>query len=131
MGRLRESLLERSETFADRGLSFAQALQRRRVFGRVVDQVVGCFTSVGANVFEADEAMTRKDFCKSMAIAVKEVNEARYWIRRAKANKWTSENRLVPLEAEALELKKVLGAIVLNTRGKDSGVSPGARTSPI
>jgi four helix bundle protein len=84
--------------------------------------MVGCFTSVGANVFEADEAMSRKDFCKSLAISVKELNESRYWIRRAAANGWTKPQRLAPLEAEAIELKRVLGAMVLRTArttGKD------------
>jgi four helix bundle protein len=120
MGRLRAERLERSERFADRGLALAQTLQRKRVFDRVVGQVVGCFTSVGANVFEADEAMSTKDFCKSLAIAVKEANEARFWLRQAKANLWVSPSRLVPIESEAIELKRVLGAIVLNTKRNDA-----------
>lgn len=118
MGRLKQQLLERCEAFADRGLALASALTRKRVFPRVIDQVCGCFTSVGANVFEADEAMTRKDFCKSLAIAVKELSECRYWIRRCRTNAWIPKERLELLEQEAIELRKVLGAIVLNTRRK-------------
>ena len=120
MGRLRPELLERCERFADRGLALALTLQRKRVFNRAVDQVVGCFTSVGANVFEADEAMSRKDFCKSLTIAVKEANEARFWVRRAKANQWVAPSRLPSLEAEAMELKRLLGAIVLRTKQSDA-----------
>ena len=91
-------------------------LQKKRVFSRAIDHVVGCFTSVGANVFEADEAMSRKDFVKCLSIAVKEASEARYWVRRAKSNQWVSPKRLASLEQEAEEIRKVLGAIVLNTK---------------
>ena len=115
MGRFKPSLTERAEAFADRGLALARELERRRIWNRVVDQMVGCFTSVGANVFEADEAMSRKDFCRSLAISVKELNESRYWIRRASANGWVEPQRLEPLEAEAIELKRVFGAMVVRT----------------
>lgn len=59
--------------------------------------------------------MSRKDFCKSLAIAVMELNECRYWIRRGASNGWVKPQRLAPLEAEAIELKRVLGAMVLRT----------------
>ena len=52
MARLRAEMLERVESFADRGLKLAQTLERKRVYPRVIDQTVGAFTSVGANVFE-------------------------------------------------------------------------------
>ncbi|HMN39790.1 MAG TPA: four helix bundle protein [Phycisphaerales bacterium] len=115
MGRLRTPLLDRVEAFADRGLAFARKMEDEGVWNRVIDQTVGCFTSVGANVFEADEAMSRKDFCKALAISVKELNESRFWIRRAAKNAWVSAKRLAPLEAEAVELKRILGAMVLRT----------------
>jgi four helix bundle protein len=115
MGRLRASTLERAEQFADRGLAMARELERKRVWARVLDQVVGCFTSAGANLFEADEAMSRKDFAKALAISVKELNESRYWIRRAVANGWIPQKRLAPLESEATELKRMLGAMIVRT----------------
>ena len=76
MSRLREELLDRIVEFGDRGLQLAEALDRKRVFARLTDQISGCFTSVGANVYEAHEAMSDKDFCKALGVAIKEASES-------------------------------------------------------
>ncbi len=38
-------------------------------------------TSIGANVEEAINAQTKKDFIYKMSISLKEANETKYWIR--------------------------------------------------
>jgi four helix bundle protein len=48
----------------------------------------GSGTSVGANIFEADEAMSRPDFCRMLGIVIKELNETRFWLRLVVARKW-------------------------------------------
>lgn len=78
MARLQESLLERIESFCDRTIHVAQSLEQAGVSRRIVDQLIGSGTSVGANLFEADEAMSRSDFLKSCSIAAKELNETRF-----------------------------------------------------
>ena len=78
MGRLKPEFLGRIESFGDRVLDVANALARKRVSHRILDQLTGCGTSVGANVFEAHEAMSRPDFCKCLAQSVKELSESRY-----------------------------------------------------
>lgn len=116
MARLQESFLERIEQFCDRVLAVADALERKRVSRRIVDQIVGCGTSVGANVFEADEAMSRGDFVKSLCIATKEVNEARFWLRLAGRRNWLTAARLTPLLEECSELKRVFGSMISRTK---------------
>lgn len=106
MARLQPELLMRVEAFADRMLDLASALAKAKVHARVIGQLVGCGTAVGANVFEADEAMSRADFCKCLAIAVKELNEARFWIRLVARQGWVASRRLTGLEAECVELKE-------------------------
>jgi four helix bundle protein len=54
-----------------------------------MDQIAASGTSVGANTFEADEAMSRKDFCKALGIANKELNETRFWLRLFVRREWT------------------------------------------
>ena len=102
MGRLRTPLLDRVEAFSDRGLAFARKMEDEGVWNRVIDQTVGCFTSVGANVFEADEAMSRKDFCKALAISVKELNESRFCSRRSAKKRCVAAKRFSPHEQEAM-----------------------------
>ncbi|MCC6677577.1 MAG: four helix bundle protein [Phycisphaerales bacterium] len=118
MGRLGALTLERVEAFGDRVLDEAEALQKQRRFGRVIDQLAGCGTSSGANVYEADEAMTRKDFAKSLGIVVKELNETKYWLRLVSRRGWIKPSLLLPLIQECEELKSVFGSMIVRTRAK-------------
>ena len=120
IGRLDAAFVERVEAFSDRALDVAEELQRQRRFARIIDQLVGSGTSVGANVCEADEALSRKDFAKSIGIAIKELNETRYWFRRIARREWIAVRRLTALQKEAAELKLILGAILTRTRRNDS-----------
>jgi four helix bundle protein len=47
----------------------------------LTSQLLRSATSVGANVEEANAGQSRKDFVARLAIARKEANEARYWLR--------------------------------------------------
>jgi four helix bundle protein len=83
VGRLTKDFLERIESFCDRAVGVSEELGKRKVSLRIVDQALASGTSVGANVFEADEAMSSADFVKCLAIATKELNEFRFWLRLA------------------------------------------------
>ncbi len=83
MGRLRLELLDRIEAFSHAVLDVVGLMDDQGVSRRIVDQLAASGTSVGANVFEADEAMSRKDFVKCLSIAAKELSETRYWLRLA------------------------------------------------
>jgi four helix bundle protein len=124
MSRVRGELLERVEAFGDRGLQLAEALDKKRIFRRVSDQIAGCFTSVGANVYEGHEAMSDKDFVRAMGVAIKEASESRYWIRMAIRRKYFQENRLRPLEQEAQGLIKIFGAIIFRTKRRTPSRKP-------
>lgn len=115
MSRLREELLERVVDFGDRGLQLADALNRKAP-RRNIDQIAACFTSVGANVYEAHEAMSERDFCKALGISIKEASESRYWLRIVARREWVPRQRLDPLETECVELIKILGAIIFKTK---------------
>lgn len=83
MGRLRVETLERVEKYSDRVLDVVAALEKKRVRGRILDQLTGSGTSAGANTWEADEAVSPADFCKTLGVVVKELNETRFWLRMA------------------------------------------------
>jgi four helix bundle protein len=116
---LHAEFLDRVERFADRVLDVTDALEFKRVSRRIMDQVAASGTSVGANTFEADEAMSRKDFCKALGIANKELNETRFWLRLFVRREWLAPARLGDLLTEAEELKKIVGAMIAKTRTND------------
>jgi len=121
MSRLKEPLLSRVEKFSDRMLDVANALERRVGRPRVLDQIAAAGTSVGANLFEADEALSRADFCKCLGICAKELNECRFWIRTIGRRSWLPARRLGTLEAECNELRRILGTMISRTRANRSG----------
>ena len=118
--RLSDELLGRSEDFAHRVVDLAESLESAGKSRRVVDQLIGSGTSVAANLFEAAEALSRKDFCKLLGISIKEANETRFWIRFVLRRGWVDPSRLDGLEQEALELKRILGSMLARTRARDN-----------
>lgn len=58
----------------------------------MTEQLARCGTSVGANIHEAQYAQSKKDFVSKLEIALKESNEASYWLKLMyKTNRITSE----------------------------------------
>ncbi len=47
----------------------------------MVNQILKSGTSIGANVWEAQNAEGRSDFIHKMKIAAKEADETEYWLR--------------------------------------------------
>lgn len=47
----------------------------------MIDQLARAGTSVGANIYEAQYAQSKKDIISKLEIALKEANEASYWLK--------------------------------------------------
>ncbi len=116
MGRLRTATLERVERFADRVLDLAEALEGQGRFRRIVEQVAASGTSVGANLFEADQAVSSKDFARTLCVVTRELNETRYWIRLIGRRGWINPTRLDDLLQECEELLAMFNAMIVRTR---------------
>jgi len=72
-------------------------------------------TSIGANVFEASAAVSRKDFANKMAIASKEARETYYWLKLLEEGSLVSltlENYLSDIK----NIINILTAIVKTTK---------------
>jgi four helix bundle protein len=118
MARLAQALLERAESYSHRYLDVVDALEAQRRSGRILEQMTGCGTSVGANAWETDEAVSRADFCRGIGVILKELNESRYWLRLAWKREWLPTKRLEPLEREAVELRKIFGSMLARSKRK-------------
>ena len=116
MGRFREATIQRTDDFSHRMVDVAEAIERKGRSRRVVDQMFGCGTSVGANICEADEAVSRPDFAKTLGIVLKELNECRFWLRFVARRGWVKAQQLESLQTEAVELKRIFGAMFTRTR---------------
>ena len=74
-------LEERTTTFGEAIVRFAKKIPRSPANDRLVSQLVGCGTSVGANYCEANERVSKKDFKNTIGRCVKEAKETKYFLR--------------------------------------------------
>ena len=76
-------------------------------------QVIRSSGSVGANYREANESLNKKDFVMRIKISRKEAKESGYWLRLInETNNLKNSNVAISLIQEAIELKKILSAIL-------------------
>ena len=79
-------------------------------------QLLRSGTSIGANISEATQGMTTKDFTHSMAIALKEAQETNYWLEILVSTDYLSREEYESILSYNLEIIKLLTAILKTSR---------------
>ncbi len=74
-------LEERTARFGEGVIDFAKAIPQNAVTTRLITQLVGAATSVGANYVEADDAVSKKEFMKNIGTCRKEAREVKHFLR--------------------------------------------------
>ena len=73
-------LEERTARFGEGIIDFAKTIPQNPVTNRIITQLVGAGTSVGANYVEADDAVSKKDFMKSIGSCRKVARETKHFL---------------------------------------------------
>ena len=76
-------LEERTARFGEAVIDFARTIPADAVTNRIISQLVGAATSVGANYVEADDAVSKKEFLKNIGTCRKEARETKHFLRMA------------------------------------------------
>src|SRR4051794_34090335 len=74
-------LEERTAQFGEAIIRFTRKIPRNPGNDRLIGQLTGCGTSVGANYCEASECVSKKDFKCIVSRCVKEAKETRFFLR--------------------------------------------------
>jgi len=74
-------LEERTARFGEAIVDFAKTILQNPVTNRLINQLVGAGTSVGANYVEADDSVSKKEFLKSIGTCRKEARETKHFLR--------------------------------------------------
>ena len=74
-------LEERTARFGEAIIDFAKTIPQSAVTSRIISQLVGAGTSVGANYLEADDAVSKKEFLKNIGTCRKEARETKHFLR--------------------------------------------------
>ena len=94
------------------------------------NQLLRCGTSIGANVAEANGAISEADFSAKVSIAYKECLETKYWLNLLRDTDYITTPAFESLFADADELGKLLYAILRTTRNLKSSASSTSLPNP-
>jgi four helix bundle protein len=99
-------LEERTPRFGEAIIDFAKTIPQSAVTHRIISQLIGAATSVGANYVEADDAVSKKEFLKNIGTCRKEARETKHFLRMAvrAAPELKPQARRLWMEAKELHL---------------------------
>lgn len=79
-------------------------------------QLLKSGTSIGANVREAEFAVSKPDFINKMSITLKEANETDYWLDLLNRTAFIEENAYLEYKSKMEEIIKLLVSIVKSSK---------------
>jgi four helix bundle protein len=85
----------------------------------IAKQLLRSATSIGANVFEAQNAESKADFVHKMKIAAKETSGTLYWLILCERSEGYCFDQ--KLRNDLDEIKKILSKIISSSKAKTSG----------
>jgi four helix bundle protein len=106
-----QALDERTAQFGEAIIRFAKKIPRNPVNDRLISQIIGSGTSIGANYCEADNSVSGKDFKLKVGTCRKESKEAMFFLRMIASAEPTLAGEARTLWREAKELNLIFGAI--------------------
>jgi four helix bundle protein len=112
----KNDLKHRVYRFAVEVVRFCASVPDNKISAPLVNQLIRCGTSVGANVIEAQAASSRRDFAKFIQIALKSANETKFWLCLMRDSLEVRNKRQEDLLREAVEISRILGASTLTLK---------------
>lgn len=106
------AILKKSKGFAIRIIRLYQYLCKTKREYVLAKQLLRCGTSIGANVREAQQGQSKKDFVAKMNIASKEAVETEYWLELLHETEYLTDEEFSSIHADCAEIIRLLVAIV-------------------
>ncbi|NBB22185.1 four helix bundle protein [Runella sp. CRIBMP] len=107
---------EKGYAFAIRVVKAYQFLSEDKKEFILSKQLLRSGTSIGANIAEANGAISKSDFSAKMSIAYKECLETKYWLSLLKDTGYIEQKAFESIYNDADELAKILFSILKTTR---------------
>lgn len=119
MGRREDNtVLSKSLDFAVRIVNLYKYLRSDKAESVMSKQVLRCGTSIGANVNEAQESISPKEFEAKIYIALKEARETEYWLMILARTDFITPEEFKSLNADCTEILRLLVSITKSLRNK-------------
>ena len=101
---------EKSRKFAVRVVRLYQYLCDDKREYVLAKQLLRAGTSIGANLAEAECAISRKDFLSKVYIALKECSETLYWLELLHETDYLTMEQYSSMQSDCEELRRILSA---------------------
>ncbi|MCF6148333.1 MAG: four helix bundle protein [Candidatus Kuenenia sp.] len=109
-------IVNKSYAFAVKLVKFCFELQDKKKEFVLSRQLLKSGTSIGANVEEAQGAISKAEFIAKVQIALKEAKETKYWLRLIKDADLFHNDQLEQLLAECNEIIVILTSILKTSK---------------
>ncbi len=106
----------KSRSFAIRIIRLYQYLLSDKKEFILSKQLLRSGTSIGANVKEAIQGQSKKDFTAKMQISLKEASETEYWLDLLHETDYLDDNQFISINSDCVELIKLLTSIVKQSK---------------
>ena len=104
-------LEERAAKLGEKILTFCKKIPKDEITKPLINQLVKCGTSVGANYCEADDAESGKDFKHKIGICKKESRESKHFLRMFAVVIPEHRDEVAKLWLEAKEINLIFNSI--------------------
>ena len=101
-------LEDKCMNFSIRIVGLCRFLNEEKHEYRIADQMFRSGTSIGANLAEAQCAVSRNDFISKLHISLKESNDTLYWLQLLYRTRFITEKQFKSVYADCEELKRIL-----------------------
>lgn len=112
-------LVTLSKRFAVDIVNICTQIKEEKKVAVLVNQLLRCGTSIGANIHEVNYASSRADFINKLQIALKECYETDYWLEILKDTNNLSEERFKLLFTQCSKNRKILTASILTAKSNN------------
>lgn len=109
-------VVNKSKSFAIRIIRLYQYLLSDKKEFILSKQLLRSGTSIGANVKEAIQGQSKKDFIAKMQISLKEASETEYWLDLLHETDYLDENQFISINNDCVELIKLLTSIIKQSK---------------
>ena len=109
---------EKSKAFAIRIIRLYQHVYNEKKEQILSRQILSSGTSIGANIREALQAQSNRDFLSKMSIALKEASETEYWLELLAETGYITTEEYNSIAADCSEHNRLLTSIVRTTKNK-------------
>jgi four helix bundle protein len=111
-----KDILDRTFRFGARIIKMGSALPKTPAGFALASQVIRSGTSIGANIQEAQSAMSKKDFIHCVQISLKEARETKFWIELITESNLLSFSKTKELVDENDQLIRILTIIIKHAK---------------